>query len=155
MDKLRQQVTSEVCLHLLTKVDVPRESDPLDQVWSIDNWISSLDRVIDINVSLDSEHRQLFLLTFDAGRDVPDQVEVERIRTKSAIQVKHLVPPPGLNALSALWWCEESAKKELFARRTIVMDQCNFSEDKARHMFRILRENILKLVGHEPCNLAS
>lgn len=146
---------SEVCLHLLTKVDVPIESEPLDKVWSIANWISSLDRVIDINISLDSENRQLFVLTFDAGRGIPDQVEVERIRTKSAIQVNHLVPPPGIKTLSAIWWCEENIKKELFARRTIVMNQCDFSADKARFMFKILRENILKLVGCEQCNHVS
>jgi len=145
----------EVCLHLLTKVDVPIKSDPLDKIWSIDNWIASLNRVIDVNVYLDNAQRQLFLLTFDAGRDVPDQVEVERIRTRNVIQVKHLVPPPGLKALSALWWCEENAKKELFARRTIVMDKCNFSNEKTMRMFRILRENTLKLVGHKPCDLAS
>lgn len=155
MDKLRQQIMSEVCLHLLTKVNVPRGSDPLDQIWCIDNWISSLDRVLDINVSLDSEHRQLFSLTFDAGRDVPDCVEVERIRTESAIQVKHLVPPPGIKALSAIWWCEENEKKEIFVRRTILMDKNNFSAEKARHMFVILKENLFKLVGREQCNIAS
>lgn len=140
---------TEVCLHLLTKVDVLGECDPLDHIWRINNWINSLDRVIDIRVSLDEEYRQRFLLTFDAGRDAPDQVEVERIRTKNEIQVNHLVSPPGIRSLSAVWWCEINARKELFARRTILMDQNNYSPEKARHMFSILRENLLKLVGQE------
>lgn len=146
---------TEVCLHLLTKIDVFSEGDPLDLIWRIDNWINSLDRVIDISVLLDEEHRQRFSLTFDAGRDIPDQVQVERVRTESAIQVNHLVPPPGIKSLSAVWWCEANAKRVLFARRTILMEQSNYSPEKARHMFHILRENLLKLVGQEQCSLAN
>jgi hypothetical protein len=153
MDQSRQQVTDEVCLHLLTKMAVPADSDPIGRIWSIGNWVASLNRVIDIRVSLDSDMQQRFSLTFDAGRDVPDLVEVERIRTASAIQVNHLVPPPGIKTLSARWWCEGSSKKEVFARRTIVMDKCNYSADKAVHMFRILRENVLKLLEHKACDL--
>lgn len=153
MDQSRQQVTDEVCLHLLTKMVVPADSDPIERIWSIDNWVASLDRVIDIRVSLDSDLRQRFTLTFDAGRDVSDLVEVERIRTAAEIEVTHLVPPPGIKTLSARWWCEGISKKEVFARRTIVMDKGSYSADKAIHMFRILRENLLKLVEHKACDL--
>ena len=146
---------TEMCLHLLTKMEIDDEGDPLDRIWRIDNWINSLDRVIDIHVSLNEAYRQRFSLTFDAGRKIPDQVEVERIRTESAIQVNHLVPPPGIKSLSAIWWCEVNKKKELFARRTMLMDQHNFSSDRVRQMFYILRENLTMLVGQAKCKIAN
>lgn len=140
---------TEVCLHLLTKAEVPGTDDPLDRIWQIDNWVRSLNRVIDIRVQMEDARRQRFSLTFDGGRDFPDQIEVERVRTERAIQVIHVVPPPEIKSLSAVWWSEVSTKRQIFARRTIVMEQCNYSPGKARHMFSILRENLLKLVGQE------
>ncbi len=146
---------TEVCLHLLTKTEVPGTGDPLDRIWLIDNWVKSLDRVLDVKIWIDEGHKQRFTLTFDSGRDTPDQVEVERIRTESVIQVNHIVPPPGIRALSAVWWHEAGAEKRLFARRTILMDQRDYSADKARHMFGILRENLLKLVEQKRCDLVN
>lgn len=146
---------TDLCLNIMTKICVPVASDSLDQIWLIDNWIESLDRVLDVKVWVDDGRHQRFSMTFDAGRNTPDQIEVERIRTESAIRVTHIVPPPGIRALSAVWWQMAGVDEQLFARRTILMDQCDYTEKKARHMFGLLRENLIKLLGQDRCGLAN
>ncbi len=141
----------DLCLNLVTKQDVPLGSVPLAQIWSLDHWLSALDRVCGISRISESAVRQHFILFFAAGRSEPDRVEVERIRLSDRIRVTHLVPPPNVLALSAEWWTEAAHPGVLFASRRILIEEDAYSPDMARKMFTLLRENIDRLVGRSLC----
>lgn len=143
---------SEVCLNILTKQRVPKGVDPLMRIWSLDHWLSALDRVCGIQRLEESADRQCFILHFDADRSEPDRVEVERTRSDSRISVTHRIPPPGIQSLSAEWWTEAEHPGILFVCRRIIMDEAVYSPVMARNMFRLLRENIVKLTGQASCN---
>lgn len=138
---------AELSLSLLTRQAVKPGSSPLVQIWSLDHWLNSLDRVCGIRrISVNAE-RQHFILQFDAGRAKPDQVEVERLRLPDRIRVIHRVPPPGVLALSAQWWTEATHPDVLFASRNLLVDEDAYSPAMARSMFALLRENLNKLTG--------
>lgn len=143
---------SDLCLNLVTKQKVPLGVEPLALIWSLDHWVSTLDRVCDIRCLEESAVKQRFILHFDAGRSEPDCVEVERRRFDNRICVIHLVPPPGINALSADWWTETESPGVLFACRRMLLDENTYSPAMARSMFGLLRENIDRLIGRQLCN---
>ena len=145
---------SEVCLHLLTKIEVACGEDALARIWSINNWVRSVDRVVDLDMKLDCDTEQCFTLVFDGGRETLDQVDVQRFRAENEIRVVHKVPPPGIQSLTALWWTEPEHDKWLFVRRTMLMDREAYSADRTRQMFALLRENLTKLLGPQLCNHA-
>ena len=138
---------SELCIHLMTKVKVVDRVDALERVWSIDNWTRNLHRVLKVETITSTEKQHHFQLFFDAGGAVPDRIEVERIRIDNSILVKHISPPPGIKSLSAVWWYEAEIQEYVFARRTLFIDSKEFSREKVRHMFGLLRENFLTLVN--------
>ncbi|OVZ94949.1 hypothetical protein CBW54_00610 [Yersinia kristensenii] len=137
----------ELSLSLVTKQEVSLDSAPLDKIWSLDHWLSALDRVCGIKRISESAVRQHFILFFDADRPEPDQVEVERIRSVDKIRVTHLIPPPNVIALSAEWWTEAAHPGVLFASRHLLIEEDMYSPDMARKMFTLLRENIDRLTG--------
>ena len=138
---------SELCLNLLTKIVVPAGSAPLEQIWSVDHWLSSLPRVISMDCQADTADYQRFDLVFDADRPSPDRITVERRRYPDAIDVVHLSPPPGVNSLRATWWTDSSQRDVLFAKRCILLDESEYSPALARKMFSLLRENLELLIG--------
>jgi len=144
----------ELCLNLLTRVRVSAGLDPLERIWSLEHWLASLDRVKAVTCHADLPDYQSFCLVFDAGRSTPDRVEVERFRRDKEIEVVHRVPPPGIQALSALWWTEEDQGNVLFAKRKILLDEKAYSPAVACKMFGMLRENLEKLLGKDVCVLS-
>lgn len=142
---------SEVCLSLVTKQKVSSGPGSLAQIWSLDHWLSALDRVCGINRISESAVRQHFTLIFDADRQKPDHVEVERIRLADRIKVTHLIPPPNVLALSAEWWTETAHPGVLFANRHILIEEDVYTPHTARKMFSLLRENIDRLTGVSLC----
>ena len=142
---------SEVCLNLLTKINVPINFDPLDKIWSLEHWVNSLDRVRQIKCKDSSDIYQRFSLLFNADLSTPDLVEVERFRRENEIEVIHLVPPPGIKALSAKWWIEKEEKRVLFARRKLLIDESIYTPALAIKMFNLLRENIENLMRLNVC----
>lgn len=142
---------SEICLNLVTKQKVPSGPGSLAQIWSLDHWLSALDRVCGINRISESAVLQHFNLFFDADRPEPDQVEVERIRFADRIKVTHLIPPPNVLALSAEWWTETKHPNVLFASRHLLIEEDVYTPDMARKMFSLLRENIDRLIGVSLC----
>lgn len=137
---------SEVCLNLLTKIEYSEHIDPLERIWSLDHWCKSLDRVKGILKKEDVIDYQRFELIFDAGRDQPDHIEVERFRRQNEIEVNHITPPPGINALSAKWWVSPEQGNILFAKRKIFLDSSAYTPILARNMFFLLRTNLEKLI---------
>ncbi|MFK7874169.1 MAG: hypothetical protein AB8B71_00095 [Paracoccaceae bacterium] len=144
----------DLCLNLLTKITVPDAQNALDQIWSLDHWAASLDRVLDVKVEEATQTRQVFELRFDAGREVPDTVRVERFRKNGEIGVVHTTPPPGITALSAVWWSEPEHPGVIFAKRKINMRPNDYTPQIARHMFGLLKENLHRLVGTHECKAA-
>lgn len=143
---------SELCLNLLTKQRVRHGVEPLALIWSLDHWLGSLERVCGIQRIEESAVRQRFILHFDADRPEADRVEVERTRTDSRISVIHLIPPPGIQALSADWWTEAEYPGILFVCRRMLIDEAAYTPTMARKMFGLLRENVGKLMERPSCD---
>ena len=142
----------DLWLNLLTRINTPAGIAPLDRIWSLDLWLASLARVKSVeNVVEKGRDYQRFDLIFDADRPVPDRVTVERYRRENAVDVVHLVPPPGLNALRATWWTEAAQGDVLFAKRSMLLDETGYSPTLGRKMFALLRENLETLVGEPSC----
>lgn len=142
----------DLCLNLLTKIETPAGTDPLDRIWSLDLWLASLARVKSVeNIVERGKDYQRFDLVFDADRPVPDRVTVERHRRETAVDVVHLVPPPGITELRATWWTEAEQGDVLFAKRRMLLDEVAYGPALGRKMFGILRENLETLVGETPC----
>jgi hypothetical protein len=141
----------DLCLTLLTKIEVPVGSAPLERIWSLDLWLSALRRVKAVKIHEETADYQRFDLVFDAGCAELDHVSVERHRHPGLVDVVHLRPPPGINALSATWWTEPGQGAVLFAKRRILIDESNYTPALARKMFRLLRENLETLVGETSC----
>ncbi|WP_348988850.1 hypothetical protein [Xenorhabdus sp. SGI240] len=142
---------SDLCLSLMTKRNVVPGSDPLAQIWSLEHWISTLNRVCHINRISESATRQHFILHFDAGRPDPDRVEVERVRSDDRICVTHIIPPPNVLALSAEWWIEHTHPNVIFAKRCLLIEENVYSPNVARKMFVLLSENVDRLTGQTLC----
>ena len=142
---------SDICLNLLTRFELTDDVDPLDRIWSLEHWIRSLDRVQGVDCQHDCNDYQRFELLFDAGLSQPDRVQVERFRRDREIEVVHLVPPPGIKALSARWWTDATQAGLIFARRKVLIDHADYTPALARKMFTLLRENLQKLMEWQPC----
>lgn len=142
-------IMNELCLHLLTKVNVVDSERALDKIWSVENWNNKLQRVLNIEVLNRTERYQRFILKFDAGNESPDFVEVERTRMNNSILVSHITPPPGVNSLTAKWWYETDIPQIIFARRTLLISAEKCSSDKIRYMFGVLRDNLIMLVNED------
>lgn len=137
---------ADVCLNLLTKIEYSKQIDPLENIWSLQHWCKSLDRVKAIYIKEETPNYQRFELFFDADRDQPDCVEVERFRCENEIEVKHIIPPPSINALSAKWWVCPEQGNILFVKRKILIDSSAYTPVLARKMFFLLRANLEKLI---------
>jgi hypothetical protein len=137
---------ADVCLNLLTKIEYSEQIDPLENIWSLQHWCKNLDRVKAISKKEETQNYQRFELIFDADRDQPDCVEIERFRRKNEIEVKHIIPPPGIHALSAKWWICPEQGNILFAKRKILIDASAYTPVLARKMFFLLRANLEKLI---------
>ena len=142
---------SEICLNLLTRLEIDGTFDPLDRIWSLEHWFNSLDRVRHVDCQQESNDYQRFELWFDAGITEPDRVQVERFRRDREIEVVHLVPPPGIKALSARWWTDVTQTGLIFARRKVLIDEASYSPALAQKMFTLLRENLQTLMRWQPC----
>lgn len=137
----------EICLNLLTKIEYSEHTDPLANIWSLAHWSKSLERVKKIDIKQDTLNYQRFVLFFDADRNKPDCVEIERFRYQNEIEVHHIIPPPDINALSAKWWMSPEQGNILFAKRKILIDDTIYTPLLAKKMFTLLRENLEKLIG--------
>lgn len=138
---------SDLCLNLLTRINTAAGDAPLDRIWSLDLWLASLARIKAIHRLEERADYQRFDLVFDAGRAQPDRVSVERHRRENAVEVVHLVPPPGVKGLTATWWTEPAQGAVLFARRRILLAEDDYSPALARKMFGLLRENVETLIA--------
>lgn len=144
----------DVCLNLLTGQRVFSGTLALERIWSLNNWLSSVGRVKNVDISVDTPDRQIFRLCFDADRAQPDEIEVERLFKGSSIEVIHRVPPPGICSLSARWWAEDSNQGMVYARRKIIMKRTDYSPEIGRKMFRLMKENLSSLLKDVTCAAA-
>lgn len=137
---------ASVTFNFLTKEPIGNCPDALERVWSVQHWVSTLDRVKYASVQRESSDRQLFELHFDADSEKVDKVTVLRTRECDCIQVEHLVPPPGIDALSGAWWIDPEHPDMLYASRQMTMSAEQATVTRARKVHQILRENIVALL---------
>ncbi|GAA4666764.1 hypothetical protein [Bartonella pachyuromydis] len=142
---------SEICLSFLTRQKTSLKGNILDKIWSLDNWLSTLERVHNVQIISENSTYQHFILYFDADNSQLDRVEVERIYTSGCIEVTHLIPPPGILSLKGKWWVNEQHPYEIFASRQILLEKKRFTLSLAKKMFALLRENLEKLTKDVSC----
>lgn len=114
---------NDVCLNLLTKVNVASGGQALEDIWSLDNWRDSLGRVKSIECTESTETHQKMSIVFDADREIYDVVGVERFKSERSISVSHVTPPPGIKSLTAIWWYDEEDQNVVYAKRKIIFDR--------------------------------
>jgi hypothetical protein len=152
MDNAGRAPMTALALNLLTKVGVAPGSEPLARIWSLDNWTASLKRVRSLRVIAQSADHQLFDLVFDAGGAAPDRIRVERRRREAGIDVRHLEPPPGVAALSGRWELAGRGNV-LLAHRSLLLEAGRCDPASIRRTLRVLRENLIDLLGDAACPL--
>ncbi len=135
-----------VTFNFLTKEPIGDCPDALARVWSVQHWVNTLDRVKQATLREQSQDQQVFDLHFDAGGETVDKVTVLRTRSEHRISVKHLVPPPGIDALSGAWWVDPEQPDTLYASRQMTMSPEQATVARARNVQKILRENITALL---------
>lgn len=145
---------SDVTFNFLTKEPIGNCSDALERVWSVSHWVNTLDRVKQAYLQEESDDRQLLELQFDSGGETVDKVTVLRTRTEDCIQVVHLVPPPGIDALSGAWWVDPQFPDTLYASRRMTMTPEQATVTRARNVCQILRENMSALLNQPIPNSA-
>ena len=137
----------DATFNFMTKAQTFDRSVAMERIWDLDVWLSTLDPVKKINIRSNSNEEQLFELHFDAGRSQPDVVLVRRTRIKNRITVEHLIPPPGIVSLSAVWWVTTDGPPIVYAHRKITMKEGQATPDTLRNIQSILNANLAALIA--------